>query len=133
MINTKQFALAGNATFTATSLKTGVRFTFKIRKPDENTPHFVKVLSGPNNEEDYSFIGTIFDGNVFRPGRKISAEAPSVKAFAWIWAHIDNPPVEQVKINHEGRCCRCGRKLTTPQSCSDGFGPECATKMGFDF
>ena len=28
-------------------------------------------------------------------------------------------------LHHEGRCCRCGRVLSTPESCDRGIGPEC--------
>ena len=70
MVDIKTFALAGNATFTVTSKRTGTRFTFKIRQPKPTTPHFVKVLTGPNNESDYRFIGTIFDGTNYRTSAK---------------------------------------------------------------
>jgi hypothetical protein len=132
MIDTKTLALAGNATFTITSKRTGTRFTYKIRKPKPETPHFVKVLSGPNNEEDFRFLGTIFDGKVFRTSPKsgISPQAPSVIAFNWLWNHIDNIPADKVVVHHEGRCCRCGRKLTVPSSIDSNIGPECAKYFG---
>ena len=34
-----------------------------------------------------------------------------------------------VEINHEGRCGRCGRALTVPESVASGIGPESALKM----
>jgi hypothetical protein len=56
----RAFALAGNATLTISSLKTGVRFTYKVRqakdqKTGELTPdmYFVSLLNGPDNENDY--------------------------------------------------------------------------------
>lgn len=133
MIDTRTFALAGNATFTVTSRKTGTRFTYKIRQPKEGMPHFVKVLSGPDNESDFRFIGTIFDGKIFRTSGKggISPQAPSVVAFNWIWANIEQPDLgTKIEIHHEGRCCRCGRKLTVPESIESGIGPECRELMG---
>ena len=64
MLTKRSFVLAGNATFTVKSLATGKHFTFKVQKPDENTPAFVKVLTGDDNENDFSVLGTIFkDGN----------------------------------------------------------------------
>jgi hypothetical protein len=132
MIATKTFALAGNATFTATSLKTGTRFTFKIRQPSPETPHFVKVLTGADNENNYTFLGTIFPDGNFRHGKRstITPDAPSAKAFAYIWTHLDEL-TGKVEITHTGRCCRCGRLLTVPESVASGIGPECASKMGF--
>lgn len=125
------FALAGNATFTVTSVATGNRFTFKVRKPSETAPHFVSVLTGSDNENSFTFLGTIFDKAKFVHGRKsnISPEAPSAKAFSWLWRNVKNLPTS-VKVHHEGKCCRCGRKLTVPESIESGIGPECAGKAG---
>lgn len=132
MINTKTFALAGKAIFTVVSKKTGSRFTFKVSRPDENSPHFVKVLTGPDNENSYTFLGTIFNGSTFRHGKKsrIPMNAPSALAFEYLWKHIDNPPTDKIEIHHEGKCCRCGRTLTVPESLLTGVGPECAQIMG---
>jgi hypothetical protein len=131
MINTLTFALAGNATFTVTSVKTGTRFTFKVRKPSADAPHFVSVMTGCDNESDYTFLGTIFDGANYVHGRKsrIAADAPSAVAFAWFWRNVASLP-SAVTVHHEGKCCRCGRKLTVPESIESGIGPECAGKAG---
>lgn len=137
MIETKTFALAGNATFTVTSRKTGVRFTFKVRQPRPETPHFVSLMTGADNENDFAYFGFITAKGEFvhaKPEKsRITPEAPSAKGFAWLWRNIDNAPklAEQVEIHHEGRCCRCGRKLTVPESVESGIGPECAAMMGF--
>jgi hypothetical protein len=135
MINTKTFALAGKATFTVTSVKTGKRFTFKVSQPDANSPHFVKVLTGADNESSYTFLGTIFNGSEFKHGRRstIAPDAPSAQAFEYVWRNIENPPVDKITIHHEGKCCRCGRKLTVPKSCELGVGPECAEFLGIAF
>ena len=59
------FMLAGNATITATSERTGTRYTYRIRQAtdaagDPTGPYFVSVLFGPCNESDYRYIGLIF-------------------------------------------------------------------------
>ena len=41
--------------------------------------------------------------------------------------HGNLPPA--LEVWHEGRCGRCGRKLTTPQSVETGFGPVCAQNL----
>jgi len=132
MLPIKQFALAGNATFTVTSKRTGTRFTFKVRKPKPEAPHFVKVLTGPDNENSYTFLGTIFPDGTFKHGQRssIGPDAPSAVAFAWLWSHIDEDLSKAVEVHHEGRCCRCGRKLTVPESIESGIGPECAQQNG---
>lgn len=122
----KAFAKAGNARFTLVSKKTKERFTYRVRQTGDK-PHFVAVLTGSNNEEDYSFIGTIFDVG-FRHSQKarITASAKSVLAFDWFWHNIDHPKIATaIEFWHEGRCCRCARPLTDPASIASGFGPEC--------
>ena len=131
----KRFAMAGKARLTVRSLKTGVRFTYKITRKNEDSPFFVSVLTGSDNESDYSYIGTIFPDNlVFRHTwkSKISQGAPSVIAFQYVWKYISEnviPPMTEVF--HEGRCGKCARVLTVPESIVSGLGPICA-KGGLD-
>lgn len=128
------FVLGGNAIFTVESGKTGTRFTYRVRKPKEDSPHFVQLLRGPDNAADYSFLGSIFDGKTYHHGRKskIGQDAPSAKAWAWLWQLLvsGKPMPDLLGFWHEGRCARCGRELTVPSSLATGFGPECAHKMG---
>ena len=133
MIPLEKFLLAGNATLTVRSVKTGTRFTFRVRKPDDSKPHFVSVLNGPNNETDYCYLGTIFSGITYVHGKKsrVTPEAPSAVAFNWLWAQRNADLTGKVELFHENRCCRCGRKLTTPESVEAGIGPECASKGRF--
>jgi hypothetical protein len=131
-ITPRQFALAGKSTFTVHNPSTGNRFTFKVTKGKQETaPHFVKVMTGPDNESSFTYLGTIFNGTNYAHGRKspISQEAPSAKAFAFVWSRIDNLPTA-LEFMHAGKCCRCGRKLTVPESIECGYGSECASKMG---
>lgn len=132
--NPAQFALAGNATFTLVSLKTGTRFTYRVQVAEDNaTMHFVSVLNGPDNTRDYRYFGFIRRGVFFHGGAKakIAADAPSVKAFQWFWVNtarsVEMPALE---IHHAGRCGRCGRALTVPESIRSGFGSDCLEKMG---
>lgn len=133
-----RFALAGNARLTLVSKKTGQRFTYRVRQPkgeagQKPSPHFVQLLSGPDNTADYQFLGTIFNAQEYRPGRKsrIGAAAPSARAWAWFWPRLAAGHLpEALEVWHEGRCGRCGRALTVPESIERGIGPECAAVMG---
>jgi Family of unknown function (DUF6011) len=131
----------GSATVTLESLKTGNRYTYKIsqaRDKESGLPQdcfFVGVLNGPDNTADYKYIGRIARG-IFWAGRKfpkagdISKDAPSVRAFDWAWrALVKGTLPEQLAVWHEGKCGRCGRKLTVPSSVASGFGPECIGKL----
>jgi hypothetical protein len=124
----KQFILAGNAVFTLTSQKSGVSFTYRVKQGEGNSPHFVSVLTGSNNEEDYTFLGTVFEGSTYRHGKKspLQQSAPSAKAFEWFWKHLNQgESPAHCEMRHVGRCGRCGRPLTVPTSIDSGFGPEC--------
>lgn len=131
----KAFALAGNARLTLVSKRTETRYTYRLRAAG-NDPSlvFVSVLTGPENEADYVYAGTIRDGGRYAHGKaekaKISRTAPSVVAFAWAWDHIiaGNVPAT-LEIWHEGRCGRCNRPLTVPESIASGIGPECGGKL----
>jgi uncharacterized protein DUF6011 len=128
------FVLAGNATITLRSLKTGNRWTFKISKPNDFNPDramwFVSVLKGSDNEADFGYIGQLRDNPhpYYERGRKCWPTFHAASdAFLWFWRHLRerNAVPAQLEVWHEGRCGRCNRKLTVPSSIENGFGPEC--------
>ena len=127
-----RFIFGGNATFTIRSAKTGTRYTYKIRQKEIGKPFFASVLSGQNNESDFSYIGFIpaATRDVLVAGNKGKPDAPSFKALAWTVSQLTTKAriPEHLEVFHEGRCCACGRKLTTPESILSGIGPECAKK-----
>lgn len=135
------FILAGNATVTLVSKKTGLRFTYKVGAPkDRDTGkvdlasdfRFVSVLNGPDNWQNYAYFGYIRRGVFFHGGAKarVGTEAPSAKAWAYSWGHIAAGMIPaSLEVWHEGKCGRCGRKLTVPESIRSGFGPECQGKI----
>lgn len=136
-----QFCLAGKASFTIRSRRTDMRFTYRLnRSEDRFQPdkyvYFVNVLIGPDNENSYKLMGILkqhcndrFD---FVPVRGFSKDTPSVKAFRFFWDHLDTKQIlhEGLEFFHAGRCGRCGRTLTVPESVESGYGPECRGYMG---
>lgn len=127
-----RFIFGGNATFTIRSAKTGARFTYKIRQPEIGKPFFASVLAGQNNETDFEYIGFVPTSTrgVLCAGSKGKPDAPSFNALRWVLAKLNNEAriPEDLELFHEGRCCACGRKLTTPESIISGIGPECSKK-----
>lgn len=131
----QHFLLGGNATFTLVSTKTSARYTYKVQVCDSNENlYFVKVMTGSDNENDYTYLGTLRTAGTtqamilaYGHGKKsrIAQDAPSALAFGWFIGHLESAAIE---MWHEGRCCSCGRKLTTPESLVRGQGPECAKK-----
>lgn len=139
----KGFILAGNAYFTVRSAKTGTRYTYRVSRADCSRcgkkncqcwrfpTYFVALLTGPDNTGDYTYLGMLRD-NAFRltRGSKMLDSSGPVKAFRWVWDHLTRdamPPF--CEIWHEGRCGRCGRTLTVPESIAAGIGPDCAGKL----
>ena len=134
------FTMAGNATLTLVSQKTGARFTYKVRAANTDSDaqtdlYFISLLRGADNESDYSYLGRIAKGRLYI-GRKvpragdIGKDAPSARAFEYFWRALERGEMPaQCEIWHEGRCGRCNRKLTVPSSIESGFGPECAGKV----
>jgi hypothetical protein len=126
----RTFALAGNARLTLVSRKTDVRFTYRVRRGDKpGAPLFVSLLSGPDNEHSYQFLGTIFADGSYRHGAKsaVGKNAPSALAFYFFHARVlqGGQVPDQLEVWHEGRCGRCGRPLTVPESIASGIGPVC--------
>jgi len=126
----KKFMLAGRAVMTANSLRNKNRFTYKISKHKVKDLWFVRVLTGPDNEESgqYSYIGLINEKGEYWLAKHLRKNPPpSVKGFVWIWKHVkENKDLPQwMELLHEGRCCHCGRRLTTPESIENGIGPVC--------
>jgi hypothetical protein len=103
------------------------RFTYRLSRSDDDKLTFVKVLSGPDNNNDYQYIGFIPEGeDKLVSGRKGHPNAQSFKALNWYLHHPDHPAVE---FWHEGACCKCGRALTNPESIARGIGPHCAGEL----
>jgi hypothetical protein len=132
------YVLAGNAYFTLRSVTTGVRYTFRVSMAEPTEQNnwkklwFVALLAGPENTEDYVYMGVVRD-NVFRltAKSKYNENTTPVKAFRWFFEKLVQGTIsEQVEFWHSGRCGRCGRALTVPESVAAGLGPECRGKMG---
>lgn len=139
--NLLTFILAGNATFTVTNESSGNRFTYRIRKAGYGTATFkdtdvfyVSVLTGSDNTSSYQYLGTFFSGTsktyVHSTKSKISISADSNKVLTWFFNHFvkNTTKYPTVKVYHAGKCGKCGRKLTTPESVETGLGPHCGNR-----
>lgn len=129
----RRFATAGKARFTLVSEKTGIRFTYQVRlKKGSEDFFFVSVLTGSQNTRDYTYLGCLRAGSFIGDRQeRISASAPSRQAFAWFWNRVKhNQDLSQAECWHEGKCGRCGRALTVPESIQSGLGPVCAGRVG---
>jgi hypothetical protein len=122
-----KFIFAGNSTVTFRNVDSGNRFTFKVKKSKNNDTYFVSVLSGPEN---WTYLGTMCDGK-YKHGVKSTLRegVQSEKVFVYILNKLKTESLpECIEIWHEGKCGKCGRTLTTPESIKNGLGPECSKR-----
>ena len=161
----KNFFMGGNATFTVENGK-GTHYTFKIRQPKKQNPrftgpapHFISLLTGPDNENSYTYMGIVAEAPVMRtevinpesptsPTRQVDTgrktlrirltgkskyndESAPVKVARWALnlAMTGGELPAGYAIHHEGKCGCCGRTLTVPESIKRGIGPECWSRL----
>jgi hypothetical protein len=142
---TKAFILAGNAVFTISNGKPAPDardYTYKVTKKEldswdgrnpttKKSVYFVALLTGSDNEHDYKYLGVLDpDNGRVRPTAKsvfLPTSGPYI-AIAWalsfIWAGKALPG--GARLQHVGRCGKCNRALTVPESIDSGLGPECS-------
>ena len=141
------FVTGGNAVFTIKPTAEFVAasggkdyYTYKVvRKSgyDGRDVYFVSLLIGPDNTADFGYLGLLnAETGQFRTTGKSCCKPGSTPArvIARVLAALHSGRQDAITaagwgINHEGRCCRCNRTLTTPESVAAGYGPECRRKM----
>lgn len=146
MNHIRAFVTAGRAVFTLVSKRTGNRRTFRVRRgesrPGETRPplYFVDLLAGPDNTHDYRYLGftrTLNDGVMTWTLNKHGWGREAAGIVRWFIGclnsvHGEGPGARAAQFFadcefwHEGRCGRCGRALTDPESIKAGIGPVCA-------
>ena len=143
----KDFILAGRAVFTLEVSKdfqskynTKPHYTYLVDfvegKGKWSDSYFVKLLTGPDNTRSYSYIGKIRqeDGFIILTKKSnFTQESIPVKLLSRILKRIWSDECDKISeagfnLHHEGRCGRCGRVLTTPESIETGLGPICINK-----
>jgi hypothetical protein len=143
---TKDWVVAGKAIFTVFNGK-GDHYTYQVKRKNNDDSGrlpvwFVSLLTGPDNGSDYTYLGCLSSvTGTFRTTRasRMTSESIPVQVFSWamriIWSGINttNFPAGY-GIKGEGRCGRCGRRLTHPNGIAydgyrRGFGPECYSKL----
>ena len=140
------FVRAGRAIFTVSNDK-GDHYTFRVKAKDfadgTGTKHFVSLLTGPENTSNYTYMGMLSSPAL----DNISGKPPHVFPTAKSKFALASKPVQVFNfamrvisgaqalpagydVKHAGRCGRCGRLLTVPESIDRGIGPECSQMMG---
>lgn len=139
----KDFVLAGDAVFTievpAEFQKGDVKpwYTYRVQRKEADGQYpeafFVKLLTGPENTRDFTYLGKL---DPYTSETKVTARSQFAqdsfpvrllnRLLARVWS-CDHDAYRKhgFKLHHEGRCGRCGRRLTVPSSVESGIGPEC--------
>lgn len=141
VITDYQVLLSGKATFTIES--SGKHHTYRIRAVegdgfDQDPVYFASVLIGPDNGEDFAYLGMVMPRTgEFRltKASKFPADSDQVKGIAWIVRKFAAGMTcatlpEGVRLLWADQCQRCGRTLTVPSSIDARFGPECVKQVG---
>ena len=123
-----KFIFGGKSFVTFLNTNTSNRFTYKVVKHKTDDIYFINVLTSPDT---YTFFGTYRNGQFkHSPKARISAEAQSVKVFQFVIAKLSTNTLSNlIEIYHDGRCGKCGKQLTVPESVETGFGPECYKRI----
>ena len=143
------------ATFTLINNKDQTHVTFRTRReetkwtsPDGKvkrtyTNIFVDVMDGTDNTKHFRTIGTLSEKGFFKAynikfGRKGMASKEEVITRQNIFTWFNKRRWQATEAKHKvafpstfifktsGRCARCNRKLTNPDSLAIFLGPECA-------
>jgi len=134
----KLFILGGKSIFTLYSNKIDKRYTYKVQRDKKNSQrYFVKLMWGSDNETDYRFLGWFYNtgsnayvlmwsGNSCTKPDQLNYRM--MQQFLNIVGDVRQLP-ETCEFYPSGKCARCGRLLTTPESIKQGFGPECVKFM----
>lgn len=148
---TKSFVVAGKATFTLEvpeayamqhHLKQHYTFKTRFKQGGDKFPdaYFVSLMTGMDNESSYSYLGMLNpETGIVRTTAKSCLGSGDLvvrllnRAMAVIWAGDANPLTNAgFNVCHAGKCGRCGRKLTNPESLATGIGPECAGRTPYN-
>jgi hypothetical protein len=123
-----------NGFYTLNSRRTGEHRTFRIHtqpKDAEFAPsqRILGLLTGPDNESDYSGFAFVDDQGIHVWRSKRGGDALFEQYAEMLWSlTLDaghSQWAENYQIMLDGRCVRCNRRLTTPESIRSGVGPIC--------
>lgn len=120
------YILSGKATVGIHSGKTGNTYWYYVHKKGnywkvwKNNSHQVIATIRKNASERYEVLG---EGSVYPTQMQ--------EVLCYVVYHLENNNLDsRVTILHSGRCGRCKRELTDPESLATGIGPECRKKLG---
>lgn len=123
----EKYVFAGNAYFTLTSKKTNTHYTYNIYRKKNSPIWYVKIHDGHSNV--YSGYIKVING-IYKYYKGSSGNYDMsdnrILSLMWFIRHMKDVDItDKIILQHVGKCCKCGRKLTDPKSIELGVGPEC--------
>ena len=126
-----KYILGGSGMLTLES-PTGKHHTYFFKKPREiNTfPEDTVFVYALHEKTKLFYVGMIERGR-FRLTHcsRFLNDTEIVRGARFIEKMSHKKFDTPMKLYHEGMCCRCGRKLTNPDSIKEGIGKRCKHKM----
>ena len=136
-----QFMTAGKAEFVLHSTKTNQDFKFSLTRQEtkdkedkEKYIYFLNYLHG----HDKTYAGVVWFKDetqefIFSTGKngKMSPNALEIRSLIFVMNKLyREETVQYLDVFHVGKCGKCGKKLTTPESILTGLGPTCSKNSG---
>lgn len=96
---------------------------------------FVSLVNGAIGDVKPKYLGVIDDKGFrttkgTRRNKNASAENINLFGDTLAWLNAGTPHEHRVRVWHTGRCGRCAKELSVPESIATGLGPVCAKAMG---
>jgi len=140
-ITKSKFFTGGNALFTVSNDK-GQHHTYRIRQPKAQAnepakPFFVSLVGGQGSGGHFAYLGLLnpqtLDVKLTKKSN-FNDEDEAVRVVRWALRKIAFQMTlpEGYHVQHEGKCCCCGKALTDPNSINLGIGPDCAKRFSMD-
>ena len=118
-----------NGTYTLINTEAGTHRTFKIHtQPADATfqpnGRIISLLTGSDNEHDYTGIGFVTNNGIKVWSKKKGTEFEKLAKF-FETVVTTNRYSGRVKVELSKKCLVCNRELTTPESIEEGIGTVC--------
>lgn len=141
-----QFMTAGKAEFVLHSTKTNQDFKFSLTRQESRD----QGKESENNEKKYIYFLNYLHGHektyagvvwfkqdtgefMFSTGKngQMSPKDLEIRSLIFVMNKLyREETVQYLDVFHVGKCGKCGKKLTTPESILTGLGPTCSKNSG---
>lgn len=131
LVDVRSFLLGGNAGFTLLQDgKNPISVKYRVVANENKSCYFIYTESKTSSKIVYQAYITSKDWVLHKAKQVEDSDynERAIKAIDWLLKHCDNLP-DIVHVYHNGRCSKCGRKLTDLESLRTGLGPVCRSKV----